>query len=199
MSKKNSRNTKGRIISAAWKLFRDHGFDDTTIEDIVFESGTSKGSFYHYFESKDALMGTLSDMFDEKYESLMETIEPEKDAADKLIWLNRELFAMIDETVSVDILSRLLASQVLGHGNASLLDHSRFYFRVLKKLISEGQKSGVLTSDLGIEQITRDYAMMERALMYDWCLSGGDYELAEYSSRIMPAFLNQYRKSKESK
>jgi len=194
MGRKNSRNTKGRIISAAWKLFHDQGFDNTTIEDIVFESATSKGSFYHYFESKDALMGTLSDMFDEKYESLMQTMNDEQDAVEKLIWLNHELFAMIDESVSVDILSRLLASQVLGHGNASLLDHSRVYFRVLKKIISEGQKKDVLTSELSIDQITKDYAMMERALMYDWCLSGGDYELAAYSSRLMPAFLNQYRK-----
>ena len=45
MAKKNSRNTKGRIISAAWKLFYEQGYEETTVEDIVFESGTSKGSF----------------------------------------------------------------------------------------------------------------------------------------------------------
>ena len=60
MAKKNSRNTKGRIISAAWKLFYEQGYEETTVEDIVFESATSKGSFYHYFDGKDALMGTLA-------------------------------------------------------------------------------------------------------------------------------------------
>ena len=45
MPRKNSRNTKGRIISAAWKLFYEQGYEATTVEDIVFESGTSKGSF----------------------------------------------------------------------------------------------------------------------------------------------------------
>ena len=50
MPRKNTRNTKGRIISAAWKLFYQQGYEDTTVEDIVFESETSKGSFYHYFE-----------------------------------------------------------------------------------------------------------------------------------------------------
>ena len=54
MAKRNSRNTRGRIISAAWKLFYEQGYDGTTVEDIVFESGTSKGSFYHYFRSKEA-------------------------------------------------------------------------------------------------------------------------------------------------
>ena len=42
MPRKNTRNTKGRIISAAWKLFYEQGYEDTTVEDIVFESETSK-------------------------------------------------------------------------------------------------------------------------------------------------------------
>ena len=68
MGRKNTRNTKGRIVSAAWKLFYEQGYEDTTIEDIVWESGTSKGSFYHYFDSKDALLSSLAYLFDEKYE-----------------------------------------------------------------------------------------------------------------------------------
>ena len=67
MPRKNARNTKGRIISAAWRLFYEQGYEDTTVEDIVFESETSKGSFYHYFDGKDALLGTLAYVFDEKY------------------------------------------------------------------------------------------------------------------------------------
>ena len=35
MKKKNSRNTKARIVSAAWQLFYRNGYDDTTIEEIV--------------------------------------------------------------------------------------------------------------------------------------------------------------------
>ena len=68
MSRKDSRNTKGRIVNAAWELFYEQGYDDTTIDDIVERSETSKGSFYHYFESKDALLSTLSVLFDNNYE-----------------------------------------------------------------------------------------------------------------------------------
>ena len=70
MPKKNTRNTKGKIISAAWKLFYENGYDETTVEDIIFASGTSRGSFYHYFDGKDALLGTLAYVFDEKYEKV---------------------------------------------------------------------------------------------------------------------------------
>ena len=77
MAKKNSRNTKGRIIQAAWQLFYQQGYDDTTVEEIIEASGTSRGSFYHYFEGKDALLSSVSFLFDEKYEELMACMDPE--------------------------------------------------------------------------------------------------------------------------
>ena len=84
MAKKTARNTKGRIISAAWSLFYRQGYDNTTVEEIIAESGTSKGSFYHYFEGKDALLSSLSYLFDEKYEELTDSFTPDMTAADKL-------------------------------------------------------------------------------------------------------------------
>ena len=36
MPRKSGRNTKGRIVSAAWKLFYEQGYDNTTVEDIIF-------------------------------------------------------------------------------------------------------------------------------------------------------------------
>ena len=77
MAKKNSRNTKGRIIQAAWQLFYQQGYDDTTVEEIIEASGTSRGSFYHYFEGKGALLSSVSLLFDEKYEELMARMDPE--------------------------------------------------------------------------------------------------------------------------
>ena len=138
MARKNSRNTKGRIIAAAWKLFYEQGYEETTVEDIVFESETSKGSFYHYFKGKDELMGTLATVFDEKYEELMEVMDPTLDAMEKLIYLNHELFAMIDGGVSIDLLSRLLSTQLLARGEKHLLDRNRTYFKLLRQIIARG-------------------------------------------------------------
>ena len=174
MPRKNTRNTKGRIISAAWKLFYEQGYEDTTVEDIVFESETSKGSFYHYFDGKDALLGTLAYVFDEKYEELMQTMDPTLDAMAKLIYLNHELFAMIDGGISLDLLARLLSTQLLARGEKHLLDRERTYFKLLRKIIGEGQRAGQLRADRSVNEIVKAYALWERALMYDWCLSGGE-------------------------
>ena len=193
MPKRNTRNTRGRIIAAAWKLFYEQGYEETTVEDIVFESETSKGSFYHYFKGKDELMGTLANVFDEKYQELMGTMDPAQDAVEQLIYLNRELFAMIDGGVSIDLLSRLLSTQLLSRGEKHLLDRNRTYFKVLRQIIARGQRAGQLRTDRTAGEIVKAYALWERALLYDWCLCGGDYSLVEYTDSVTPMFLESYR------
>lgn len=196
MAKKNSRNTRGRIIAAAWKLFYEQGYEDTTVEDIVFESETSKGSFYHYFDGKDALLGSLNILFDEKYEELMHTVDPEMDRMELLQYLNHSLFTMIENTVSMELLARLFSSQLVTHGEKHLLDRNRTYFKLLRQIVAEGQQRGEITDTHSVGEICKAYAMLERGLMYDWCLSGGDYSLPHYADQVMPLFLHEFRGKK---
>lgn len=191
---KKSRNTRGKIVSAAWKLFYDQGYDETTIEDIIFESGTSKGSFYHYFNGKDDLLSTLSVIFDEKYESLIDEMKEEKPALETLLFLNRELFALIDASVPLELLSRLLSSQLVTHGERHLLDRNRTYFKLLHQIVRRGQEQGDLRSDVSANEIVTGYAMLERGMMYEWCLNNGAYSLAQMAETQMPKLLEGYRK-----
>ncbi|HAB93932.1 MAG TPA: TetR/AcrR family transcriptional regulator, partial [Lachnospiraceae bacterium] len=163
MPRKNTRNTKGKIISAAWKLFYENGYDGTTIEDIIDASGTSRGSFYHYFDGKDALLGTLAYVFDEKYEALRDTLDPAWNAVDKLIYLNHELFLMIEDSISRELLSGLLSTQLQAQGGKHLLDRSRTYFRILREIIAEGLSKKELRTDCTASEIIKAYAMWERA------------------------------------
>ena len=189
MSKKSSRNTKGKIVNAAWKLFYEQGYDDTTIEEIIDESGTSKGSFYHYFEGKDALLSSLSYLFDEKYEELKEQLDPEANSFDVLIFLNRELFSMIENGVDIDLLTRLFSTQLTTRGERHIMDSNRLYYRLLRKIVSEGQKKGEITDSLTTNEIVRLYAMCERGIMYDWCLMKGSYSLTAFSEKTLPMML----------
>lgn len=197
MAKKNTRNTKSKIVSAAWKLFYDQGYDDTTVDEIVEESGTSKGSFYHYFDGKDALLSSLSYLFDEKYEELKDTLCDDDSAIEKLIYLNQELFLMIENSISVDLLARLFSSQLITRGDRHLLDQDRTYYKLLRKILQEGQQKAQLRSDLSINEIIKNYAMLERGLMYDWCLCNGDYSLAQYARNVLPMMLEVYRNTSE--
>ena len=189
MPKKDGRNTKGRIVSAAWKLFYEQGYERTTVEDIIFESETSRGSFYHYFSGKDALLGSMAYLFDEKYEALSQIIDPDADAISVLLYLNHELFTMIEQQVDLELLTRLYATQLTQSGEKQFLDRSRVYFRLLRTIITRGQERGEITREKSVGEIVRLYAMCERGILYDWGLYRGEYSLAEHGDSVMPLML----------
>ena len=189
MAKKNARNTRGKIVEAAWQLFYEQGYDETTVEEIVEESGTSRGSFYHYFEGKDALLSSLSVLFDDKYAELSKTMDPELSPIEKLKYINQELFLMIENTVSVELLARLFATQLTTGAERHLLNTNRTYYKLLRQITMEGQRQGLFKDELSVNDITKAYAMFERGLMYDWCISSGNYSLCQHAQTIMPLFL----------
>ncbi len=52
----SSEATRGRILDTAIRLFRESGFDETTMREIANEAGLSLGLAYYYFPSKEALV-----------------------------------------------------------------------------------------------------------------------------------------------
>ena len=192
MKKKNAKNTKGKIVSAAWQLFYEQGYDNTTVEEIVDASGTSRGSFYHYFDGKAALLSSLSYLFDEKYDELAESMNPDLSSIEKLNLMNQELFLMIDNTVSVDLLSQLFATQLITNGERHMMSPNRTYYKLLRQVISEGKQNGTFREEFSVNDIAKAYAMFERGLMYDWCISGGSYSLCQYSQSVLPLFLKSF-------
>jgi TetR/AcrR family transcriptional repressor of nem operon len=47
--------SKTRLLEAALTVFRAKGYSATRVEDICEEAGLTKGSFFHHFDSKEAL------------------------------------------------------------------------------------------------------------------------------------------------
>ena len=188
--KKNQ--TKKKIVSAAWRLFYEQGYENTTVDDIVELSGTSKGSFYHYFEGKDALLSSLSILFDEKYEELAAVIDPNLSAYDKLLFLNHELFYMIETSVDIHLLASLYSSQLITKDKKSLSDHKRFYFQWITEILKEGLEHGEFKNTSSAEELMNIYAMYERAMLYDWALFKGKYSLSEYSDKLLPHVLDSF-------
>ena len=134
MPRKRS-STKSRIVKAAWNLFYKKGYDKTTVEDIIALSKTSKGTFYHYFKGKEALLNSISDLFDSKYEDLQSKIDPDLSAYDTLLYLNRELFHMIETSIDVNLIAFLYSSQLVTKDHRSLLDEQRLYFTWLREIL----------------------------------------------------------------
>ena len=194
MPKKDSKNTKMKIVNAAWELFYKNGYENTTVEDIVFESGTSRGSFYHYFDGKEELLSSLSSLFDGRYEELQEEISSETRCFDRLMYLNKMLFLMIENSIPIDLLARLYSSQLTLKGDRNLLDHNRTYYKLLRQIAIEGQENGEFRDDVSVNEIVKAYALCERAIISDWCLCNGEYPLSRYSETLLPVLFSGFLK-----
>lgn len=61
---------RARILDAGRVLFRAHGYDATSIEDITTRAGVAAGAFYLYFRSKRQLLVVLMDELTERLAAL---------------------------------------------------------------------------------------------------------------------------------
>lgn len=55
--------TKEKILHAAFGLFRQHGVEATTVEQICERADVAKGTFFNYFPHKDAVFGYLAEVW----------------------------------------------------------------------------------------------------------------------------------------
>lgn len=60
---RDGRPTRDRILATAERLVIDDGFAGTSLDRVIADSGTSKGSFFHHFASKRALADALVERY----------------------------------------------------------------------------------------------------------------------------------------
>lgn len=192
MAKKNT--TKIRIAKVAWKLFREKGYNETTVDDIIAQSGTSKGSFYHYYSSKDELLASLSDIFDEKYEEVISSLDPNMNSFDKLLYLCYSVHDMIENEIPIGLIASLYSSQVITKGDKHLQNQNRYYYQIIRQIITEGQQREEIVDDMSCLEIQKLYTLSERAIIYDYCICDGNYSLSEYTRKVMPRLMCSVKK-----
>lgn len=56
-----TRRKRDRVVETALQMFAEHGFEHVSVEDIIRETGISKGTFYHYFSGKDEIVLVLAE------------------------------------------------------------------------------------------------------------------------------------------
>ncbi len=65
LREKKKIETRNKIFEAAGRLFREKGFESTTVDEITTEAGIGKGTFFNYFQTKAALLREFGKQKDE--------------------------------------------------------------------------------------------------------------------------------------
>lgn len=88
--RKDHHERKKEILDISEKLFIENGYDDTSISDIINEAGIAKGTFYHYFESKEHLLDELLERIVREIQKNLDKIvcSDDLDAVEKIIGIS---------------------------------------------------------------------------------------------------------------
>jgi len=100
--------TRAHLIDVATRLFAEHGYDGTSIEAVLTESGVSRGSLYHHFRSKDALFWAVLEGVSARVGQQM--MDAERDAPDPVaalriwchVWIRLAGDPVVQRTVLID-------------------------------------------------------------------------------------------------
>jgi AcrR family transcriptional regulator len=77
--------TREAIVTAALQLFREHGFERTTMRAVADRAGVSVGNAYYYFSSKDELVqGFYDQLVAEHRARALPALSDRTDLADRL-------------------------------------------------------------------------------------------------------------------
>ncbi len=171
--KDQAEETKLHIFNTALKLLDEMGFEKITIRDIVRTANVSIGTFYYYYASKLDVFYETYALADQYFE---ETVAPQltQDTAGARIICFFDHYARYCS----DLTSVTLTS-ILFNSNNKYFDRNNSIgiLRILPELISFGQNSGALRSDVPPEGMTRFLMLSVRGLVYDWCIHDGGYDL----------------------
>ena len=140
-----STERRAQIIEAALACFARMGFTNTTMDDIVAESGLSKGSLYWYFDGKDDLLAQAVTSFFEGFgQETMAEVERCETAPAKIRAGARKMVDFCKEAQGLFGLFIEFWSQSERDEKASLLwtDVLVHYQRLMAGIIEEGIRNG---------------------------------------------------------
>ena len=144
--------TRQRLMEAALRLFREHGYDDATVEQIAGAADVAKGTFFNYFETKDAILPALAGW---RFQQLEARLLPGQGApASPVARIKLALRLVADDPLADPILARRLFAAsvhpVLGAQDKCRVDISpaRTLINLLAEQVRQAQGAGEIRTDL---------------------------------------------------
>jgi TetR/AcrR family transcriptional regulator, cholesterol catabolism regulator len=138
---------RAELLDRAAGLFLHDGYDNVSLNDLIADAGVSKGAFYHWFPSKDALIAALAERSAREAFAAVDDAVAASDG-DALARLNAALQASFDVNMKAGGPEQLAAMvSLLRPDNAHLYARilaveEALFLPLLTRLISDGVADG---------------------------------------------------------
>ena len=140
---------KERLLHVATRLFARHGFEGTSVQDIVDAAGVTKGAMYHYYGSKDDLLYEVYHQVLTMQTSHLEEIAagpgtPEERLRAAAVDVVQTSLANLDDMIVFFRSLHMLPDDKQGQVRAERRDYQEKF----KALVEEGVAAGRFRSDI---------------------------------------------------
>jgi AcrR family transcriptional regulator len=135
------------LIKKGREYFIKYGLKKTSVDDLVRATGIAKGSFYTFFESKEALFLAVHEASEEKLRTdLMRKLEAIEEPDEKLRALLKSSFAILKEDpLMMAVFSRGELEGFSGFVSSKQYEeHYRQNITFIKDLIRKWQENGII-------------------------------------------------------
>ena len=155
----NKQTSREKILQSAVQLFLGDGYEATSVNDICKHAGVSKGSFYHYFETKQVLFLSLMENWSSRVMQsvLGEPITEDSNAKDVLIQMPYQFnmaFAAVPRgfPMLVDFWRQAMADPAIWK---TAVEPYRYFMGFFMRIIETGQQDGSIRKDIDSEILAR--------------------------------------------
>jgi len=145
---RKKREVRERISDAARRLFLEHGFDATTVEQIARSADVAQATFFNYFPSKSAVLGEMTGEVFERIEELVnEQLARPASAQDRIRRFADAVATEIEQTrgLARDVVLELMRISAPRDGGFPYVARVRDPFAAM---LREGQRQGDVRADL---------------------------------------------------
>ena len=186
---RKKRELRQKIITAAVALFKQQGFDNTTMEQIAEAADVARKTLYNYFPVKEAIADAyLRDISMGLAQESFESLQRLPDTRSRLLAALNNTYGWAEknpELTGIAFGYRMKVTYILPRSEQEETGTQS----VIAAIIRQGQETGEIRADLSIQQMLMFIDLLRGAMTMDWLNDTSKYELHEEIEKLVDLIL----------
>ncbi|MEV6318584.1 TetR/AcrR family transcriptional regulator [Streptomyces sp. NPDC051776] len=178
---RNKQRVKERLYTAALELFRERGYDQTSIDDIAERADVARGTFFNYFPRKEDLIGSWSER--RRAKLITQLAETKSYGSGAITQLRQCMFALgrINEQERELTVAMLTAWVKAGRP----IQEEPYMADIFAGIIRAGCQSGELADGLSPDLMGGMLRDLYLGSLYRWSRKGPEQEPGALSAELL--------------
>ena len=179
----SGKKTRELIFNTAVELLKQEGYDRLTIRKICQASGTSNGSFYHFFKNKDELLAYYYNMSADGFLSEHKEKMDQADLFEQMMICYR-YYIRYSASYGVPFCMHFFNAKNRAidpnYMYNAFYEISRTYLHASPQQLQEGNSP---------DQVAKELCILAKGIIFDWATERGSYDITEVAERMFRAYL----------